>query len=368
MSPNRTFVLATLLVVVLGGSLALRLVNGSSAFADERDSSVVTEPLRWTGGAPVAGLVPPRLAVTTENLGAFPNWWRPSYYPAIAFQTDLDLIAPLGDGPENSALWFADFAARSGARWQEYSEAKAKAGSPATSPPILPDDPLLLEAEPWVDQATMQFYPEVWEFDAWQTQIPNLLMMLDLAKSWTARGDAAQDADAALADYRRAVRLGRLLRHEDGTMIADLVGLECIRIGLDGMYRRLTAEGDSEQALVVSLALGEVAPQRLQTSERITRVEISRFIRKGWFGRVEVEIPDDDLDLLCATARNDPQSRFRIEAMLSLNAVRFRGTAEQRERAGEVLAEIAQDDDPWIADAAEWARTTQPDWSAFGVE
>ena len=60
------------------------------------------------------------------------------------------------------------------------------------------DDPLLLEAEPWFDQATMSFYPEYYQFAGPETQVPNLLFPMMLAKSWIARGDANEDrADSA---------------------------------------------------------------------------------------------------------------------------------------------------------------------------
>ena len=73
----------------------------------------------------------------------------------------------------------------------------------------------------------MRYYPDYLELDGYQTVVPNLLFQLNLAKSWVARGMAAEDLDAALEDYRRAMRLGRLLRQEDVTVIADLVGQAC---------------------------------------------------------------------------------------------------------------------------------------------
>ena len=129
---------------------------------------------------------------------------------------------------------------------------------------VLPaDDPLLLEAEPWCDQATMRYYPDIYPMKGWETQIPNLMFQLTFARSWVARGMAASDPSKAMEDFRRAIRLGRLLRQEDVTVIADLVGLACIRVGAQGIYDLAVKQGNAQLALVASIVLGEVAPQRL---------------------------------------------------------------------------------------------------------
>ena len=128
-----------------------------------------------------------------------------------------------------------------------------------------PDDPLLLEAEPWCDQATMTFYPEIFELDGYATRITNLLLPLNFVRSWVARGVAAETTEAAMTDFRRAIRLGRLLRQEDVVVISDLVGLACIHLATRGVYERALADGDLELALLASVVLGEVAPQRLGT-------------------------------------------------------------------------------------------------------
>lgn len=363
-SPKRTVSLAVCLLLVLAGSLALRLVNEGPLHEARASEPVPKDPLRWTGGAPT-GQVPPPPTASAEALG-FPHWAGRRTEPPIAFQTDLDRIAPLGDGPENAALWFADFARPAGARLEELDESKKRLDEPGPGwkNRLLPDDPLLLEAEPWVDQATMRFYPDVWEFDGWDTPIPNLLMMLDLARTWSARADERDDLDAALADYRRAIRLGRLLRQDDVTIISDLVGLACIRIGLEGMYDRYLDAGDLEHALLVSLSLGEIAPQRLKTSEAITRSDVSRYVRSGWLGEA-VDVPDEHVEVLAGIAQGHSGRRFRIEAILNLNLIRFEGPRSQRNEAAAVLDELAGSDDPVIAAAADWARTHRPDLDRF---
>ena len=106
-----------------------------------------------------------------------------------------------------------------------------------------------------------------------------------------------------MADFRRAIRLGRLLRQEDVTIIADLVGLACIRYGADGVYRVARSGGDLETALLASVVLGEVAPQRLLTSERITAGNLSSFGRRGEDGGIDFAMPDERIDRLVEQQR-----------------------------------------------------------------
>jgi hypothetical protein len=53
----------------------------------------------------------------------------------IRFQTDLDVLAPLGDGPANAALWLKDFARPQGARLAEAEAATKRRveGPPASA-------------------------------------------------------------------------------------------------------------------------------------------------------------------------------------------------------------------------------------------
>jgi hypothetical protein len=81
----------------------------------------------------------------------------------------------------------------------------------------------------------MRFYPDCFPLEGTDTQLPNLLVPLTFAKPWVARGLALEDPARAKEDFRRAIRLGRLLRQEDATIIADLVGLACIRHGAQAL-------------------------------------------------------------------------------------------------------------------------------------
>ena len=223
-----------------------------------------------------------------------------------------------------------------------------------------PFDPLLLEAEPWCDQATMSFYPDLLKPEGWYTQIPNLLVPLTFARSWVARGVESPDPEQGLEDCRRAIRLGRLLRQEDTVIISDLVGLACIRMGAQGIFDIAVKQGDTDLALLASIVVGEVAPQRLMTSERTTRTWDESFIREDESGNVVLEIPDQRLETILEMARNQPDRRFRAEATLELNLVRFMGTQAQKEHVVSFLTEMSALDDPVLSETARWSLETEP--------
>jgi hypothetical protein len=226
---------------------------------------------------------------------------------------------------------------------------------------VLPaNDPLLLEAEPWCDQASMRFYPDLMVPNGWNTQLPNLLVPLTFARSWVARGLESPDPEQGMEDCRRAIRLGRLLRQEDAVIITDLVGIACIRVGAEGIYRIAVRQGDAELALLASIVIGEVAPQRLLTSERITRAWDKSFLREDEAGNVRLEIPDEKLDTILEMARNQPDHRFRLEPILTLNLVRFMGTESQKERAVELLTELSASEDRVISETARWSLEHEP--------
>ncbi len=66
-----------------------------------------------------AATVPAPKALSLATLAA-PCWGCPeaTKWP-IAFRTDLDLLAPLGNGPANAGLFFKDFAKPNGSRFAE---------------------------------------------------------------------------------------------------------------------------------------------------------------------------------------------------------------------------------------------------------
>jgi hypothetical protein len=334
---------AAALLVVLAASLGARLI------AREAPVGIASAP---------PATVPAPNVVSIDEL-EIPCWSCPTAKQwAIRFQTDLDLLAPLGTGPGNAADWFAEFARHAGPRRFEAAAARKRLieGPVGVGQVLPPDDPLLLEAEPWCDQATMSFYPRSFAFAGHTTEITDLLLPLNLVRSWVARGLAAADSEVAMEDFRRAIRLGRLLRQEDLVVISDLVGLACIHVGTRAVYRRALADGDFETALLASAVLGEVAPQRLRTMEAITATDLADSLSDDGRGTVGLSLRPGKLERLIEVAGSGPDRRLRVEAILGLNIVRSVGSAEEREQAHEVLDVLARDADPMLAVAATWGR------------
>ena len=342
---------AAAVILVLAGLLGVRVVDWARA------SAPAAKVL-----APPPATVPAPRALTIESLQV-PCWGcaESKEWP-VRFRTDLDLLAPLGTGAANAAIWFKDFGKRSGSRRGEADAALArKVEGPADLGPVLPaNDPLLLEAEPWGDQATMRYYPDIFPMKGWETEVPNLLIPLTFSKSWVARGMAATDPAKAMEDFRRAIRLGRLMRQEDVTVIGDLVGLACIRVGAQGIYDLAVKQGNLQLALLASIVLGEVAPQKLAGAQRLTETDLAPYVRRNATGDATLELPENRLDRIVAIATSGPDRRFRAEAILELNLVRHLGSPAQREKALTVLNQVAASDDRNLADLAVWARDTKP--------
>ncbi len=346
---------AAAVIIVLTGLLAIRLMATPALTVKN------TVPRSATKIVPKSSYVPEPKMIALADM-RYPAWFdSKSKNWELRFKTDLDLIAPLGTGSENAGLWFADFAKPDGPRLAESNAAMERRIEHDTFGKRLPaDDPLLKEAEPWCDQATMRYYPDIWQIDGFETVIPNLLVQLTFAKSWAARGLEAETSEEAMKDFRRAIRIGRLLRQEDVTIIADLVGLACVRYGARGIFMWSQTHDMPEQALLASIILSEVAPQRWLTSERVTRVDISPFMRLLDDGTFSIEIPDERLDAIIALATDNPDRRFFGEATLVSNVFLYHGTLTQRERARELLERLAASDDAIIVAMARWSLDTKP--------
>jgi hypothetical protein len=145
-----------------------------------------------------------------------------------------------------------------------------------------------------------------------------------------------------MADFRRAIRLGRLLRQEDTVIISDLVGLACIHLGTRGIYERAQTDGDMELALLASVVLGEVAPQRLRSMELLTSTDLMENIEVTEDGEVTLALHPGKLEAVAARAESTMGRRFRLEAILSLNIVRTLGQADERQRAEELLMKLTK--------------------------
>jgi hypothetical protein len=345
---------AMVIVVLMAASLGVRLAARSD---------------RTTGSGPslseaeaTGNLVPAARPFRVAEL-EIPQWsHRDSREWPLRFRTDLDLLAPLGNGERNAGEWYVDFRKPDGPRHEEaVAMLERREDREGVFGKVLPaDDPLLLEAEPWCDQAEMSFYPELLKPGGWNTQLPFLVVPVTLARSWVARGLDSPDPELGLEDCRRAVRLGRLLRQEDAVIIPDLAGLECIRIGAQGIFDIAVRQGDAELALLASIVIGEAAPQRLLTSERLTRSWDKSYIREDEAGNMVLEIPDAKLETMLDMARNQPGHRFRLEAILGLNVVRFMGTESQKERVVSLLTELSTLEDPLLSESARWSLEKEP--------
>ncbi len=350
-SPKLKTLAAIAFLAILAGLFTVRLMaRGDRAEAPQAD-------------------VPAPAVFSAQDL-AVPCWSCPHAVDwRIRFQTNLDLLAPLGNGPGNAATFFAQFEKTDGPRAAEAAAFMARR-KPAPEVKdfvigdVVPaDDPLLLEAEPWVDQSTMHFYPDLLPVEGANTRLPNLMFMIALARSWTAHGVFAADPQAGLDQCRRAIRLGRLLRQEDAVMINDLVGLACIHIGTRGVYEIARKTGNTRLALLASVVIGEVAPQRLYTSQRINSVLITDFLHKDDSGTYQLSLPDEHLDAIVEMATSCPDRRFRGEAILDLIAVESFGTPEQQQRARSAIDQIIAGDDPIMSELARTTRATNPEKS-----
>ena len=341
MNRPRTLVLAALAVVaVLAAALALRWRNAASSPAP-----AALPPLARLATPAPAALVPLPIHIDVPKV---PCWACPdSEKWPIRFQTDLDVLAPLGDGPANAALWLKDFARSEGARLAEAEAATKRRveGPPGFGLVLPPDDPLLKEAEPWADQATMRFYPDVWAGKGGATPLPNLLTAITFARSWIARAASNPDAPAAIEDCRRTIRWGRLLRQDDATVIQDLIGLACIRIGADELYTLAARRGDQPLMLAAAIVQGEAAPQRLRTAEFLTRTRVDD----------KSAITASRVDQAIQAAKASRDRRFGNEAIVMLGFTRFMGTSSQRDKAQKALGELTGSSDALVAGNAHWA-------------
>ena len=337
---------AIVVVMLLAASLGVRLAAKSDRAVAEAGDSAVPAPLPFR----VAELEIPHWSHNKAR-----EW-------SLRFRTDLDLLAPLGNGERNAGKWYVDFRKPDGPRYEEARAMMERREDRERRFGLVlpPDDPLLLEAESWADQATMSFYPDLLPPNGWNTQVPNLLVPLTFARSWVARGVESPDPLRGLEDCRRAIRLGRLLRQEDIVIINDLVGLACIRIGAQGIYDIALRQGDTELALLASVVIGEVAPQRLLTSERVTRSWDVSSLREDASGRLVLEITDEELEAILEMARGKVDRRFQAEAILGLNVVRFMGTEPHRQRVVELLTELSKLEDPMLSETARWSLEVEP--------
>jgi hypothetical protein len=348
-------VAAVSLVVVLAGMLVAAVLGRSTRAA-------------YAMPAPAPATVPAPRPCNVSTL-AIPCWgclWAQDW--PLRFVTDLDMLAPLGTGTANAAQWFAAFAKPHGPRLAEAEAAMGRLvdhGPLAIAPKgikvLPPSDPLLAEAAPWCDQATMHFYPDVFAVQGGDTQLPNGLFMITLARAWIARGHDAASFEDAMADFRRVIRLGRLWRQDDVVLINDVLGLSCIRWGAEAIYERAIKEGKTELALLAAVVEGEGPPQRWLSAARMTALEVAPYLHKDGAGAYALELPAERFKAISETATSCPDRRFRDEAIFNLRFVAALAGGPIRDQAREVLQSLASAGDPIVAANARWSLATPID-------
>lgn len=277
---------------------------------------------------------------------------------SLQFHVDLDLLAPLGTGSGNAAAWLRDFTIPSGARLNDWTKAQRRTvtanilGSPETRV-LPPNDPLLHEAEPWVDQATCSFYPSVFPVKGPETPVANLLMTMTLGRSWIARGLHDGNVD----DLRRTMRLGRLLRQDDVTLIQELIGVALIRMSATAMYEMARAKRDTVETTLASLAIADATAIRLETMNRTHVLNAGQLTETGIMAEIfgpSSRLREEEVDNLVSMAEQSADRRFRFEAMGQLYVARNTAGGEMKKKAAATLDALEKDRDPIIAANARW--------------
>jgi hypothetical protein len=118
-------------------------------------------------------------------------------------------------------------------------------------------------------------------------------------------------------------------------------------------------QGNTQLALVAAMVVGEVAPQKLVGTQRLTKTDLLVDVKRSSGGDVTLDLPDKKLDDIVGVATGGPDRRFRAEAILELGLVRSLGTPEQQEKALSVLKQLASSDDRIVADMATCSRDTK---------
>jgi len=306
---------------------------------------------------PVKAYVPDPKPFNIEDLEV-PDWYQLSYRnPPIRFQTDLDLLAPMGTGSQNAARFFRLFSKPDGSRLTEFNRINASKVNHSDWGDILPaNEPLIEEAKLWADQSVMRFYPDYYTLNGSFTAIPNLLLPFLLARTWTAMGVDSPNKSVGLGLCRRAIRLGRLLRQEDVCTIADAIGVLCIQTGTKGIYKIALSEGNTKLAFLASIVLGEVAPQNILMRRKFDKSTYLGVPKENDNQEKKLLISERDLEDLITIAKEDPCRRFRMQAIFQMNFIRHLcDSKECIQKVVTALSKLLKSNDPMISQSAQWS-------------
>ncbi len=292
---------------------------------------------------------------------------------ALGYKVDLDLLAPLGNGEGNLAIWLVRFMDNGGRR-DEAIEALARATTVEIGDlagwSVLPfDDPILLEAEPWIDQGTCRFYPGELRFESLFYQVPDLSLALSLGRTWIARGyQHFRDPPIAKRDIRRAFRLGRLLLQDDVTVSHNLVAAELIRASAKALYDLARRTRDGIGASLAALVLADSTALKIEMLKRsavATNVPAHVF-EPPLIGRLTgpvMDIRDFEVDEVVTLAGSFASRALRLEALAALYLIEHMGTRSQSKRAAAALEKLSGDSDPLVAATASKLRKREFDKS-----
>jgi len=198
----------------------------------------------------------------------------------------------------------------------------------------------------------MSFYPGIWPEPtvAGRLELPSLIM-LTVATSWMVHGIGSQDPDAARDDFRRMIRLGRLMLQDDASAMQGVIGMWIVRHGLEALYDRALRDGNRREQMLIALALLD--------RERAYDWERGRLDQLRLPGHLDVRdasarlgISEDVMDLLEGALTQSTVRRWKLGALRSLQVAVLRGDPASASRAATLLQSAAGDADAMIASAA----------------
>jgi hypothetical protein len=155
-----------------------------------------------------------------------------------------------------------------------------------------------------------------------------------------------------MEDYRRTIRLGRLLRQEDVMLMNGWTGLRMIQDGLEAIHRRQREAGDAEGASRTALALCSLMAERLEMLKVFDVLLFGSDVRLNWW-RLRLVVPEWRVETIRRYASSHPSRAVRIESLNSLAILVGLLDSDARRTVSETLSRLEADHDPIVAKFAE---------------
>ena len=208
-----------------------------------------------------------------------------------------------------------------------------------TTSVLPPDDPLVREAEPWMNHAKCRFYSDEIAMQEQARKRPNLFMALTLGRSWVARGARNGNLD----DLQRAMRLGRLLRQDDVTLDQDETALDLIDTAASAMNGLAVSNRDSKRSAQIGPVIIECATLRLETFDRQMLLNAGQIPRLSSFAKTAAD------------------RRFRLAAMRRLDSISAGANTDPQRQAFDALGHrSSQLDNVWTLSHLAHRRAENP--------